>query len=104
MAQEAGSGRTSQGNIDQNSDGSFSSSALVPFEQLDDSEIITPEKVFRCPLCAMECQDRYGLRRHYMIHTGEKPFACNLCSYRAAQKVNLKIHMAKKHSQNFFGN
>lgn len=72
---------------------------IVPFSQLNFEELLTPNKMYLCPICMKEMRDKFYLRRHYMIHTGEKPFACSFCQYRGKRKEELHYHIIRKHTK-----
>ncbi|KAI5697833.1 hypothetical protein M8J75_016140 [Diaphorina citri] len=58
-----------------------------------------PSGIFPCDMCGKEYKYKHGLNRHKKYECGQKPkYQCPHCPYRAKQKINLKTHMAIKHS------
>lgn len=70
---------------------------VLPFDQLNFSQLRTPTGGFQCPLCTLPCIDKGLFRRHYRVHSGEKPFVCSFCPHRANRKLNLQVHMMRQH-------
>ena len=79
---------------------------LNNFENLDNFEIsdkketgqtARTKRTFFCELCGRTYNNRTGLRRHVLIHTGERPFPCMKCDQRFRQKPTLDKHL-KIHS------
>ncbi|XP_077419367.1 uncharacterized protein LOC144050185 [Vanacampus margaritifer] len=53
----------------------------------------TGEKRFRCSDCGKRFTWKVHLITHARTHTGEKPFACSVCGKTFAQKGHVRTHM-----------
>ena len=51
-----------------------------------------------CELCGKLYNNKTGLRRHTLIHTGERPFPCDQCEKRFCKKTTLAKHK-KSHAR-----
>ena len=81
---------------------------LESLNTLDSSEIVEKVKKIDCDLKktsqyqCMECgkmyNDKTGLRRHGLVHTGERPYPCDKCDKKFRQKPTLDKHK-KMHNQ-----
>lgn len=55
---------------------------------------------FQCFSCKKTYKNKICLTRHQRFECGnKKPFSCALCNYSSNQKFQVKIHMARKHSE-----
>lgn len=54
-------------------------------------------KVFVCSNCPRQFLYKSLLDKHARVHTQEKPFKCPQCDTSFSQKVNLEVHLGKKH-------
>ncbi|XP_053673409.1 zinc finger protein 567-like [Anopheles nili] len=55
-------------------------------------------KIFRCPHCPKKFPYKSLLIKHLPSHTLEKPFSCPYCWRSYTQRINLKVHITRKHS------
>ncbi|XP_021699019.1 zinc finger protein 33A isoform X1 [Aedes aegypti] len=55
-------------------------------------------KVFVCASCPKQFLYKSLLDKHARVHTQEKPFKCPQCNTSFSQKVNLEVHLGKKHN------
>ncbi|XP_062550708.1 zinc finger protein 236-like isoform X2 [Armigeres subalbatus] len=55
-------------------------------------------KVFVCASCPKQFLYKSLLDKHARVHTQEKPFKCSHCDMSFSQKVNLEVHLGKKHN------
>ncbi|XP_065091457.1 oocyte zinc finger protein XlCOF28-like [Ochlerotatus camptorhynchus] len=55
-------------------------------------------KVFVCASCPKQFLYKSLLDKHARVHTQEKPFKCPQCDTSFSQKVNLEVHLGKKHN------
>mmetsp|Transcript_16120 Transcript_16120/g.30587 ORF Transcript_16120/g.30587 Transcript_16120/m.30587 type:complete len:347 (-) Transcript_16120:220-1260(-) len=62
---------------------------------------LTTEEPLRmkCPKCFRRFDQRYRLKRHFLVHTGEKPYTCTICKKNFSQRGNLNQHI-KIHKTN----
>uniref|UniRef100_A0A182K9B3 Protein krueppel n=1 Tax=Anopheles christyi TaxID=43041 RepID=A0A182K9B3_9DIPT len=56
-------------------------------------------KIFYCPHCPRKFLYKSLLTKHLPTHTLDKPFQCPHCPRSYTQRVNLKVHMKRKHSE-----
>ena len=62
-------------------------------------EVVPKSKLgYDCELCGNLYNDRTGLRRHTLIHTGERPYPCDQCEKKFRQKATLAKHQ-KSHAR-----
>ncbi|XP_055624791.1 zinc finger protein 69 homolog [Toxorhynchites rutilus septentrionalis] len=57
-------------------------------------------KIFVCPNCPKQFLYKSLLDKHTRVHTQEKPFRCSECEAAFSQKINLDIHLNRKHNFN----
>ena len=50
-----------------------------------------------CNICFREFSDKYGLKRHAVVHTGERQYICKYCTKDYTQLSNLKFHHQRDH-------
>ncbi|XP_058463615.1 zinc finger protein 85-like [Malaya genurostris] len=55
-------------------------------------------KVFVCSECPKRFLYKSLLDKHMRVHTQEKPFQCQQCERSFSQKVNLEVHLFKRHN------
>ncbi|XP_058834683.1 zinc finger protein 286A-like [Topomyia yanbarensis] len=55
-------------------------------------------KVFVCSQCPKRFLYKSLLDKHVRVHTQEKPFMCQHCERAFSQKVNLEVHLFKRHN------
>lgn len=55
-------------------------------------------KVFVCASCPRQFLYKSLLDKHARVHTQEKPYKCTQCDTSFSQKVNLEVHLGKKHN------
>ncbi|XP_018023152.1 protein tramtrack, beta isoform isoform X24 [Hyalella azteca] len=72
---------------------------IVPLEQLNFGDLITPLKTYKCPVCTRESRDKFDFKKHYVTHTGDKPYSCPFCTYAGARKDSLINHIFFRHEQ-----
>ncbi|XP_052893003.1 zinc finger protein 544-like [Anopheles moucheti] len=56
-------------------------------------------KIYSCPHCARKFPYKSLLEKHLPTHTLEKPFKCPHCTLSYTQRVNLRIHIERKHTE-----
>ena len=61
----------------------------INFELIPDDVVSSSS---RCKECGKLYNDKTGLRRHEMVHTGERPFPCMKCDKKFRQKSTLDGH------------
>uniref|UniRef100_A0A8D8I2B6 Zinc finger protein 835 n=1 Tax=Culex pipiens TaxID=7175 RepID=A0A8D8I2B6_CULPI len=55
-------------------------------------------KVFVCLHCPKQFLYKSLLEKHSRVHTQEKPFFCEYCQASFSQKINLEVHLVKRHN------
>uniref|UniRef100_A0A1Q3F3T8 C2h2-type zn-finger protein n=1 Tax=Culex tarsalis TaxID=7177 RepID=A0A1Q3F3T8_CULTA len=55
-------------------------------------------KVFVCVHCPKQFLYKSLLDKHARVHTQEKPFFCEFCQTSFSQKINLEVHLVKRHN------
>uniref|UniRef100_A0A182M9P1 Protein krueppel n=1 Tax=Anopheles culicifacies TaxID=139723 RepID=A0A182M9P1_9DIPT len=55
-------------------------------------------KIYSCPHCTRKFPYKSLLEKHLPTHTLEKPFKCPHCTLSYTQRVNLRIHIERKHT------
>uniref|UniRef100_A0A182PRX8 Protein krueppel n=1 Tax=Anopheles epiroticus TaxID=199890 RepID=A0A182PRX8_9DIPT len=56
-------------------------------------------KIFNCPHCPRKFLYKSLLTKHLPTHTLEKPYQCPHCLLSYTQRVNLRVHLERKHPE-----
>jgi len=74
-------------------------------EMMYDGELPAPESAYQklddgkyeCLLCGTSYANIGNIKRHMNAHAGIKPFQCDQCEKTFTRKLNLQMHVKKKH-------
>uniref|UniRef100_A0A182WBU6 Protein krueppel n=1 Tax=Anopheles minimus TaxID=112268 RepID=A0A182WBU6_9DIPT len=61
-------------------------------------------KIYSCPHCVRKFPYKSLLEKHLPTHTLEKPFKCPYCTLSYTQRVNLRVHIDRKHTELDYSN
>lgn len=53
----------------------------------------SPDRPYKCLVCAAEFNRPANLKTHMRIHSGEKPYKCQSCGARFVQVAHLRAHI-----------